>query len=121
MSGVYPNKMKHPQLFGASRAARQACRAAGVVGDTGPDPFTGAQHPIVAATSIRKFMRRMARLKGVPARRLSEVCAELRRRRIAALGRLYHEAQQREREAHRIRDVRQRRFRRLLRRLLGRR
>ena len=86
-----PTKMKNPQLYGNSRAAQQARRAAGVITqdeqESGMIPiFIENQHPITAVKSSRNMIRKMARLQGVPARFLKHITAGFRDYRRSVLG-----------------------------------
>ena len=67
------DRMRQPQLFGDSAAARQARRAAGDVID-GDDPrFVEHRDAKTKWVSARRITRTMARLNGVPASGLSAV------------------------------------------------
>ena len=77
--------LKRPQLHGPSRAAKQACRAAGVPfgGDILPHTETGSTNKW---RSTRSLLRRMGLLNGVKPSMLSTVTQAARKERERALG-----------------------------------
>lgn len=86
-----PTKQKNPQLYGNSRAAQQARRAAGIVTqeeqESGCIPiFIENQHPVTAVKSARKIIRSMARAEKLPARYLKAVTVMFRKYRRDVLG-----------------------------------
>lgn len=86
-----PTKQKNPQLYGNSRAAQQARRAAGIVTqeeeESGMIPiFIENQHPITAVKSGRKLIRSMAKGAKVPGRYLKAVTKMFRDHRREVLG-----------------------------------
>ena len=86
-----PTKMKNPQLYGNSRAAQQARRAAGIITqeeqESGMIPiFIENQHPITAVKSARKIIRGMAKGEKLPSRYLKAVTKMFRDHRRTVLG-----------------------------------
>ena len=86
-----PTKQKNPQLYGNSRAAQQARRAAGIVTqeeqDLGTIPiFIENQHPITAVKSGRKLIRSMAKGEKLPSRYLKVITKMFRDHRCRVLG-----------------------------------
>lgn len=84
-----PDRMKQPQLFGDSRAAAQARRAAGVVLESEQEQVPihiENQHPITAVKSARNIVRKMARYQKVPSRYIKVVTKLFRDHRRKVLG-----------------------------------
>ena len=86
-----PTKQRNPQLYGNSRAAQQARRAAGIITqeeqESGCIPiFIENQHPVTAVKSGRKLIRSMAKGEKLPSRYLKAVTKMFCDHRRAVLG-----------------------------------